>query len=451
VIRAFGCEVDLHPDWKKANVDIALTMLFDGKPITFIRKKDVYKIVKDNKVQVFTSMTTGLAPEFAKIFNFKLQLTKKHNSEPALATPSFMFHPFYIDQDDGWNDIFSSIIKLDYFKSWMKPMIEFHAGMKSNEYYEFLSEKEQIKVLAEEKSKKVTLLAEMLKRQNDKKFNVGVTFSLDEFKADIEKILKRLDSLKGKQDVFKEKLVEKNSKLLMVREQQSIAKAALSETGQDYSELLNQEGMVICPCCEAEYENDFETRLQVAVDQSELVKLADQLKAEEGILVSEVSLLKQESDHLQSEYNELRILLDTKHKQILINDVLKAKGLEEVIKDLEEDFKTVSAEVAKYHNKMDELDSDMKLHLDKDKKKSINDFFVSLYNDHLATLDVTAKGSAYIKSITDKVKESGSDLPRAILAYFFAFIATRRKFNNLTEFPVVIDSPNQNAQDYINL
>ncbi|MCU9850563.1 hypothetical protein OEZ60_21545, partial [Defluviimonas sp. WL0024] len=45
----------------------------------------------------------------------------------------------------------------------------------------------------------------------------------------------------------------------------------------------------------------------------------------------------------------------------------------------------------------------------------------------------------------------GSEGPRALLAYYYAFLHTKTKFTDSVQFPVVVDSPNQQGQDKVHL
>lgn len=47
--------------------------------------------------------------------------------------------------------------------------------------------------------------------------------------------------------------------------------------------------------------------------------------------------------------------------------------------------------------------------------------------------------------------ETGSDQPRAVLAYDLAFLHTVHEFDNSFTAPMVIDSPNQQDQDKVNV
>ena len=54
-------------------------------------------------------------------------------------------------------------------------------------------------------------------------------------------------------------------------------------------------------------------------------------------------------------------------------------------------------------------------------------------------------------SISCQIKESGSDLSRALLAYYYAILNTMAAYSSTTACPIVIDSPLQNEQDEQNI
>lgn len=66
-------------------------------------------------------------------------------------------------------------------------------------------------------------------------------------------------------------------------------------------------------------------------------------------------------------------------------------------------------------------------------------------------LGVYSLSENVFNSIKASIVESGSDLPRAILAYFFTTLKAIKKNGNATFFPIVIDAPNQQEQDPKNL
>jgi hypothetical protein len=53
--------------------------------------------------------------------------------------------------------------------------------------------------------------------------------------------------------------------------------------------------------------------------------------------------------------------------------------------------------------------------------------------------------------VHSRITEQGSDLPRALLAYYFAILHVMTKHSTSTFCPMVIDSPNQQDQDRTNM
>lgn len=63
------------------------------------------------------------------------------------------------------------------------------------------------------------------------------------------------------------------------------------------------------------------------------------------------------------------------------------------------------------------------------------------------SLNVQQLNPRVFRTLASDIKESGSDLPRTILAYFFSILQTIKVYGNFTAFPIVIDAPNQQEQD----
>jgi hypothetical protein len=69
-------------------------------------------------------------------------------------------------------------------------------------------------------------------------------------------------------------------------------------------------------------------------------------------------------------------------------------------------------------------------------------------DNYLQKLDVTELDEESYKEVDCTIKESGSDKPRALLAFYFAILKTIEQFSTTTTFcPIVIDSARQQEQD----
>ena len=71
-------------------------------------------------------------------------------------------------------------------------------------------------------------------------------------------------------------------------------------------------------------------------------------------------------------------------------------------------------------------------------------------NSFVQELKVPNLKESNYKAIDSIIRETGSDLPRALLAYYYAFIHTMKKHSTSAFCPIVVDTPVQQDQDKTN-
>lgn len=94
-----------------------------------------------------------------------------------------------------------------------------------------------------------------------------------------------------------------------------------------------------------------------------------------------------------------------------------------------------------------ELDERIRGLTDKTRTGHIVGVYRSRMTDYLRVLNVPSLPENAYAAVDASIRETGSALPRALLAYYFSVLHTIRDFGDSTFFPVVVDSPNQQAQD----
>lgn len=77
-------------------------------------------------------------------------------------------------------------------------------------------------------------------------------------------------------------------------------------------------------------------------------------------------------------------------------------------------------------------------------------FYRALLAKYAFDLDVALEQDG-AQSIHRIQAARGSEGPRGLLAYYYAFLRTRDQFATATAFPIVIDAPNQQGQDAVHL
>src|SRR5690606_28784660 len=106
-----------------------------------------------------------------------------HNGASTLATPAFLFLPFYIDQDKGWGKSFNSFENLMQFKAFRRPSIEYHTGIKPKEYYQLNIEKSRISLEKESLEREIQVLdSAWLDQRKKQKKSGDLEVNVDDFK-----------------------------------------------------------------------------------------------------------------------------------------------------------------------------------------------------------------------------------------------------------------------------
>jgi hypothetical protein len=84
---------------------------------------------------------------------------------------------------------------------------------------------------------------------------------------------------------------------------------------------------------------------------------------------------------------------------------------------------------------------------DKSKRQEIEQYYFTRMSANLTRLNVKTVPLSTVEKIDCKVRDTGSDQPRALLAYDFAVFDTIRRYSTSFIAPMVIDSPIQQDQD----
>ena len=96
---------------------------------------------------------------------------------------------------------------------------------------------------------------------------------------------------------------------------------------------------------------------------------------------------------------------------------------------------------------IDSVQKQMKQLTRKGRQDEVNRFYEEKMHFFLNELDVHSVPDKSTTNVNATIKDTGSELPRALLAYQMAFLHVVAKFGSATLAPLVIDSPNQQDQD----
>lgn len=455
IYKTFGAEPYTdHPSWKHLD------------PISFVRfsiENASYSILKDGRVfaifndqdeliNVFHSVTKELGPFLANLLDFKIKLADSKGSF-ITPPPAFLFLPYYIDQDISWQKNWSSFSKLQQIKKFREPIVSYHTGLKPNDYYQTKGELEKYITQMKELEDERKILSNILNKLKGKIRQVDFNLDIEKFKEDVKNLLVECEILRNNQEELKTKLVDLYNYKISVESQLVIAKNALNESRKDYkyaTEIIVDDH-VDCPTCGAHYENSFAERFEIAMDEDRckelIVELDRELNSINEKIVKENSIYNKNNEEIL----KIESILENSKGEIKLRDLIENAGRNELKSVFEENTKSIVSEIRENFYKQKALQDKLKAIIDKERRKRIMDLYLKFMKKFLYELDVNTLKEINYHKIDAKIPETGSALPRALIAYYFSIFKVMQEYTSSVFCPIIIDSPNQQGQDEIHM
>ncbi|MCQ9635164.1 hypothetical protein MP477_09390 [Chryseobacterium sp. WG23] len=441
----------LNSNWLKAEPITYLKFKVDELRLSVLRyDKSRYAVLNENQ-EIVPHDFKSLSIFLNELFGFNVLITNRKGEGENPPSP-FLFLPFYIDQDKSWNDSWNAFSGLGQYSKWKKPVIEYHSGIKGYNYYQTKTELDSARIAHNEIKIEVSTLNKILggikEKLNDEDFNL----TIEDFNTEVSELLKECEILKTEQNKIKLRLTDLYNQKSMLDARVMIIENAIGEAKADYKYALNViDDVVDCPMCGAHYENDFNERFSIAEDEEKLQELRIELKMEIVKVNDEIS--EYNSDFVESKISFERIeeLLNTKKEEIKLIDIIENEGKKKVNEIFNKEKNLVYQKIGDASNRLDLLEKQLK-DINKEsisKKRKIMLFYKTNLRKFLLELNVDPDkiSKTLFDRLDNKINEQGSNLPRALLAYYFAFLHITNNYSTSTFCPIVVDSPNQQEQD----
>lgn len=454
IYYTLGADLEFEDVWMNADTKCLATVEFDHKEFSILRDRQFFSIFDSNFIHIktFAGITKGLSKYLTELLDFQLELIPQYG-EDSTPTPLFMYLPFYIDQDSGWNPkkMYSSFNGIGQFKSPIKDTLDYYVGIRPKEYY--LEKKIKDKKREEKASltAKLAIVVRMLEKQRSELTDKYVNLNVDEYIEEIERILPDINKLKLAEEEYRDKVQVLANRRTQIEHQLHSCEAIKKSLEKDYEKSIESDETIVCPTCCAEYENDYSVRLELANDANKLSYLLDLLKNEklglEANILSEKNKMRSYSD----KKNKLQMVLASKKDEIRVADVIKSEGKKTLLRELDTEREVLIIQINNLDDELKKLSKNMQSYTNEETIKKILEQYSLDLSNALVTLDVPNVNFEKIVNIFPKIKKFGSDGPRAVLAMFFSTLRQIEKQTTSIMFPIVIDEPNQQGQDKFNL
>jgi hypothetical protein len=139
-------------------------------------------------------------------------------------------------------------------------------------------------------------------------------------------------------------------------------------------------------------------------------------------------------------------ILAIRREDISILDIVQAEGRAEAQRFLQQRLSVLDSQCGDKQRLMDICEQRMKAADSRERKAGIHAHFQGLLTKCALDLDV-ALGDGSKSALQGLHVGRGSVGPRALAAYYYAFLHTASVYGSSTFCPIVIDAPNQQGQD----
>ncbi|MDF1687957.1 MAG: hypothetical protein P1U50_14305 [Parvibaculaceae bacterium] len=443
--------------WKRAKAFYCSEIFLNGTKYFVVRDGKYFGVFDAQKglISKHSGITTegGVAEFLCEQLDFNIELEKRVDGKLGRAGPAFYFLPFYVDQDAGWTKSWESFSGLQQFTSYRKNMIEYHLGIRPQSYYDakkkVMESLEKKSELQRERGVLSTALTTFQKRSSQIQINIDPVA----FKEEMDKLVDSYNLQRARQQDALSKVKDIRNERNAIDTDIAILHRAISELTADYeyAARIDTPDVVGCPTCGTEFENSFQERFGLLDDVDYCGGILDQRQKDRIEVSEKLAVAEGGYKSLGPETHEMELLLNRKRSEVTLRDIVASEGNKEMIASLSNDIAGQDRAMAEVQKAIDDLKDYLKL--DSKKKKEILESYQSRMKEYLNSLNVFVLEESDYAEPTRVIRNNalGSDLPRALLAQYFALLHTLKKFGSTKVCPLVIDSPQQQEQDSSNL
>lgn len=444
---AFGAEPHkIDRAWRSARVETLLQFTVDGAPYAILKGSQRFAIFDggNNLVLRTTSVGGELTAYLAKLLDFQLEMVDKKD-EVITPPPAYILAPFYIDQDKSWGEPWASF-KSMYLNNSKQTLADYHSGLKPNAYYAAQTRRNLLQAQRKELEAERAVLHQTLQNIRDLVSDVVLSFDLQDFRQETDQLLIESRKLHEDQQAYRQKLADISEERRLWLEQRDLVKATLAEMDEAFAAALEQPVDVACPTCGHHYENSIADQFEVVQDKDGLFNalIISQEKLHE--LEDEARKERENISNINEGITRIHHILGVRKADVSFNDVVVAQGRNEAGKIIRGRIEKIDESIAAKRREEDTATEAMRAAVSHKHTQEIKGFFSELlfeFANHLSVRIDTTRSP----SMTSMPFGRGSEGPRGIIAYYYAFPHTVRKYSSASFCPIVIDAPNQQGQD----
>ncbi|WP_156966040.1 hypothetical protein [Paraburkholderia bannensis] len=446
--RAFDAEPHGElPSWDY-NAIVAVDFSVGDRDLTTVRKGDLRALYEDDRLLGVATSSLQWNEIFSTAVGFELKLLDRAGKYRH-AAPSNFFLPFFINQDGSFGAGWDTFDSIKQFQSSAEHTLEFFAGVRPVRYFELRAEEQLEKNRSAEAKIEIGTLQRARARLRRNTRVSPVKLSAREFHSEVRELTARAVELAEKQEKLRKSIVEDHELTDSLSTQVRLSNAALREHAADFrfaAETSASDRKFVCPTCNAEHDDSFHTFLGLAEDARELSTLKIFLEKRLDVVQSRLGRNRKKAAELRDKYRAVQDLLGVKRGKFTFEDFIKSYSSDVADSQLATEENSLIRELEEISARILQIKADLKVVESTHDSKGPVDSFRDNFRQSIVELDVEQLDGVDKWRLAKRPYSSGSRYARSIIAYYSALWRTIAEKGDLPA-PIVIDSPNQGAQD----
>lgn len=453
MLYALGTEIYFSSKWTVNHKLYVLGMRVNNVKYTLARWHNRYLLFKGSALILATDrVTRGLAPKLAEIFSFYVLLPSKKDKELELAPPAFTFLPYYIDQDEGWGEMYKSFLNLDqYNKAERLQCLYYHLGLYNKDTLALGNERDELKRLYNQKTEeenKLRITIENLTKEvnslvpadNLEMLNENLRVSKDR----IENSIKKLGALRNKIQDLETMLHENNYHAGIIKKVKM----------NNQSKSLDKNGNCLrCPNCGYDITEDIFELVRSKYSEVNKKYIYDQIEYINNTI--RIDLEKYKNDYIQTMQQMKQDEYIYHSNRDEYETYLSHSGLRNTLEKFNKKLTKLLGEKEEINEKLAQINKKMRGLVSKHEMEEVYGGYVK---SNLKKLDIWDEDYTNNIQLLKPIKGQGAQVNKIVLAQFSALFKTMEHYRlQQMRFPFVVDSPRTNesselsSQEIINI
>ena len=274
--------------------------------------------------------------------------------------------------------------------------------------------------------------------------------SPDSIQRDIEELITDTDALRKKEFTAKAEISQLENELFIVSQQLKSARRSLCEIRNDAKFAMHQDDVLICPVCGAQYDNSIDKQLCIATEHASAENLVEFLANQSKMLKENLKIQKDLLTSLAVDIHANEIQIEKYTRQLSYRAYFADEGKRDVISSCKKELENLETKIDNLVGAKGIIENDKSKLTTRKRQKEVRNL-IEAYCGTVADQINLSRTYIKLRDFVQAIDRSGSETPRLVYMYHVAlYLYNLARVKSPFNF-LVIDTPNQQGQDDINL